>query len=518
MDGSAAAPPQARDLPALLDDLRDAVGAEHVISDDFGLSAYADPYSPLPPGQGMFRAAAAVRPACVEEVQAVMRIAARHRWPAWPVSTGKNLAYGGPCPGAAGALVLDLGRMDRVLEVSAKFGYCVVEPGCSYFDLHKFLSGQYPDLWPSVPEMGWGGPVGNTAERGNGYLATPYSDHFASHCGLEAVLADGSVVRTGTGALPGSTTWQLHPYGFGPYLDGLFTGSNFGVITKLGVWLMPRPECCRPFMITFPREEDIGPVTDIVRRLRLAGVLQNAPAIRSLLLEAAGCGATRDQYAPGSGPLPPAARRQIAADHGIGEWNLYAAQYGSQAVIDALLAEIRAAAGEIPDARWYFEGDRPPGSTLEHRARRMRGIPGLEDLKLLDWAGPGGAHLNVSLVCPAAGPDVMAQYRLARSICREHDLDLLSDIIGAGRSVTHIITLVFDREDAAGKRRCLEAAGRLVTAMADRGWPVYRTHLALMAQVAGTFSWGDHALMRLARRIKDAVDPGHILAPGRNGI
>jgi 4-cresol dehydrogenase (hydroxylating) len=516
--GSTAAPALAGDLTALLDDLRAAVGEEHVISGDLGLSQYTDPYSPLPPGQDPYWAAAAVCPGSVGEVADVMQIATRHRRPAWPISTGRNLAYGGPAPGAPGALMLDLRRMNRVLEVSEKFGYALVEPGCTYFDLYKVISEQYPDWWVDVPELGWGGPVGNTAERGNGYLASPYSDHFASHCGMEVVLPDGQVVRTGTGALPGSTTWQLHPYGYGPYLDGLFTGSNLGIITKLGVWLMPRPDCYRPFMITFPREEDIGPVTDIVRRLRLSGALQNAPAIRSLLLEAAGAGATRDQYAPGGGLVPPGLRQQIAAGHQIGEWTLYAAQYGSQAVIDALLAELRAAFGEIPGARWYFEGDRPAGSVLEHRARRMRGVPGLEDLRFLEWAGPGGGHLNVSPLCPAAGTEVLAQYRLARDLCQEAGLDLLSDIIGAGRSVTHIIMLTYDRDDAGQKRQCLDLAGRLVAGLAGCGWPVYRTHLALMADVAATVSWGDDALMRLVRMIKDAVDPGHILAPGRNGI
>jgi len=464
----------------------------------------------------MFRAAAAVRPASAEQVQAVVRIAGRHRRPLWPLSTGRNLAYGGPAPGTPDAVMLDMRLMNRVLEVSERFAYAVVEPGCSYFDLHKFLSQHHPGLWVDVPDLGWGSPVGNTAERGNGYLASPYSDHFAAHCGMEVVLPDGSLLRTGMGALPGSTTWNLHPYGYGPYLDGLFTQSNFGIIVKLGVWLMPRPEGYRPYMITFPREQDIGPVVDIVRPLRLSGAMHNAPTIRSLLLEAA-AGASRDQYCPG-GPVPRELHPQIMRDQDIGMWNLYGALYGPQAVMDAHFSVIRAAVGEIPDARWYFEDDRPSDSVLAHRARRMSGIPGLEDLKILDWAGPGGGHINISPVCPAAGPDVLAQYRMARDLCREHGQDILSDIICAGRSVTQIIMLVFDRDSAEQKRQCLELAGRLVGEAAARGWPVYRTHLTLMRQVAGTYGWGDDALMRLIRTLKEALDPGGVIAPGKNGI
>jgi hypothetical protein len=61
------------------------------------------------------------------------------------------------------------------------------------------------------------------------------------HCGMEVVLANGEIVRTGMGAMPDATTqhqsantWQLFPYGFGPYADGIFTQSNFGIVTKMG--------------------------------------------------------------------------------------------------------------------------------------------------------------------------------------------------------------------------------------------------------------------------------------------
>jgi hypothetical protein len=78
---------------------------------------------------------------------------------------------------------------------------------------------------------GGGSVIGNTVDRGVGY--TPYGDHFGMHCGFEIVLANGEVMRTGMGAMPGSNTWQLFPYGFGPYADGLFTQSNFGIVTKM---------------------------------------------------------------------------------------------------------------------------------------------------------------------------------------------------------------------------------------------------------------------------------------------
>ena len=182
-----------------------------------------------------FIPSAALAPASVEEVQACLRIANEFRIPLWPISGGRNLAYGGPAPRLPGTMTLDLKRMNRILEVDEKFGYALVEPGVTFFDLHKYLKDNDIKLWLDVPDPGWGSVMGTTLERGAGY--TPYGDQFMMQCGMEVVLADGEVVRTGMGALPGSTTWQLFKHNFGPYLDGLFTQSNFGVVTKLGKWL-----------------------------------------------------------------------------------------------------------------------------------------------------------------------------------------------------------------------------------------------------------------------------------------
>lgn len=71
------------------------------------------------------------------------------------------------------------------------------------------------------------------------------------HSGLEVVLPTGELLRTGMGALPqpkvagaaqqrldeepGNKCWQLFPYGFGPSIDGLFSQSNLGIVTKLGM-------------------------------------------------------------------------------------------------------------------------------------------------------------------------------------------------------------------------------------------------------------------------------------------
>src|SRR5690606_39887929 len=65
-------------------------------------------------------------------------------------------------------------------------------------------------LWIDCPDPGWGSVIGNALDHGCGYTTDPYRDHFLAHCGMEVVLANGDIVRTGMGALPNAQTWQQY--------------------------------------------------------------------------------------------------------------------------------------------------------------------------------------------------------------------------------------------------------------------------------------------------------------------
>ena len=268
----------AGDFADALEAFRRIVGSEHVYIGE-ALSAYVDPYS-IAADPDAHATPAAVAPDSAEQVQAILKIANQYKVPLWPISCGKNHGYGGAAPRMPGTVVLDLNRMNRILEVNVELGYALVEPGVSYFDLYRYLQDKGIKLWLDVPDPGWGSVLGNALERGVGY--TPYGDHFMMQCGMEVVLPDGDVMRTGMGAMSGRSTWQLFKYGYGPYVDGMFSQSNFGVVTKMGMWLMPEPPGYRPYMISFEREDDIEHVVDILRPLRVGRVIQNAATLRGL--------------------------------------------------------------------------------------------------------------------------------------------------------------------------------------------------------------------------------------------
>src|SRR5215472_3035244 len=260
----------------------DAVGKEWVFTSEEDLDLYRDSYSPFWHEKEDPVPSAAVAPDSVEQVQQVVRIANIHRIPLWTISTGRNLGYGGSAPLLSGSVVVDLKRMDRVLEVNDTNHYALVEPGVSYFDLYRYIQERKLKVWIDVPDPGWGSPIGNSLDRGGGY--TPMRDHFDAHCGMEIVLANGDIVRTGMGALPGSKTWQQYRYGFGPYLDGMFSQSNFGVVTKMGFWLMPEPEAYRSCVVAVPKHDDLIPLVDMLSYLLNSNIAQGTSTIGSPLL------------------------------------------------------------------------------------------------------------------------------------------------------------------------------------------------------------------------------------------
>ena len=86
-------------------------------------------------------------------------------------------------------------------------------------------------------------------------------------------------MRTGMGALPGAKTWQQYKSGFGPWIDGMFSQSNFGVVTKMGFWLMPEPDAYLSARVTVPRHDDLIPLVEILNYLENTRVTNGMPEL-----------------------------------------------------------------------------------------------------------------------------------------------------------------------------------------------------------------------------------------------
>jgi 4-cresol dehydrogenase (hydroxylating) len=119
--------------------------------------------------------------------------------PLWTHGTGANNGYGGPAPRVRGSVIVSLRNMNRVLEINEECAYAVVEPGVRWLDLYEAIQAGGHKLMLSLADLGWGSVIGNTLDHGATYL--PYGLDMGMQRGMEVVLTNGDVMRTGMDAL-----------------------------------------------------------------------------------------------------------------------------------------------------------------------------------------------------------------------------------------------------------------------------------------------------------------------------
>jgi 4-cresol dehydrogenase (hydroxylating) flavoprotein subunit len=485
------------------------VGSSWVWSSEADLQPYFDLY---PLGAADEHApAAAVAPETVEQIQALVRLANEYKTPLWPISRGKNLGYGGAAPRLRGSVVLDLGRMRRIVEVDARYGYCIVEPGVGFFDLFEHLRSNRIPLWLAVPGTAWGSVLGNALDRGNSTF--PYGDHAGKICGLEVVLPDGSLLRTGMGAMRGNPTWPLFKYGYGPSWDQLFTQSNFGIVTKLGLWLMPEPEATLTLSMELPNADDVNWAIETLFPLKAQGVLQQNPAVGNYM-RVAGIRSRREQWFRGEGAMSDSAIAAMLKALGIGWWGINLRLYG-HAEVNAVHARIVKEAFAQHTKQEFRTSAWRRGDALEGSGA---GIPSTSPMQLVDWYGGRGAHLTFSPVLPPSGGAALQQLRSARRRFDEYGLDFYGGFTLGERHMIATSGIIYDLDDRAMTGRARQLFAALLGDARRAGYGEYRTHLSFMDAVADSFDFNDHALRRLNETVKNALDPNGILAPGKQGI
>lgn len=187
---------------------------------------------------------AVVYPLSTAEVAAVLAAADERRVPVTPFGIGSSLE--GHVIPVAGGISLDLTRMDRILELRPADLLAVVQPGVTRGALER-AAAEHGLFFPVDP--GADATLGGmAATNASGTTTVRYGKMRANVLGLEAVLADGRVVRTGSRASKTSAGYDL---------TGLLVGSEgtLGVITELTLRLQGIPEAAVALRISFPTVE-----------------------------------------------------------------------------------------------------------------------------------------------------------------------------------------------------------------------------------------------------------------------
>jgi 4-cresol dehydrogenase (hydroxylating) len=492
--------------------------------------------------------AAALRPRSVDDVVAAVGIAHQFSVPLYPISTGNNWGYGSAVPAAEGCVILDLSRLDRIVAVDPGLGLVTVEPGVTQQRLSEFLDDRrLPFL---VPVTGAGPDcslVGNALERG--YGITPYADHFGAVMALEAILPDGRLYRSAIAELGGTSVDRAYKWGIGPYLDGLFAQGGFGIVTQMTIALAPRPQCIEAFLFTLKNDADleaaVGAVQQILRRLGgISGSINLMNRHRVLAMTVPYPHDRIDE----SGQLPAAVVAELARDNQVAAWTGFGALYGEFGVVAAgrrALRGILNRAGVKPRfvapekiaavARWTARIMGLRGSWLSRQAQTLSaamaliaGKPSRVALPLAYWqtqtTRPPEAHLNpaadgcgliwYSPLVPMRPADASEYVAMVNEVCARHAIEPLITLTSlSDRCFDSSVPLLFDRrnpEETAQAHTCYRA---LLDAGQAKGFLPYRIGVNAMDWLVrpGLPCWD------MIAAIKSAVDPRHIISPGRYG-
>lgn len=531
----------AADYKRAFTEFKRLLGAEYVVEDMATLAEYE---------KATFktdrRIRGVLRPENTEQVQACMKVATSTYTPIYVISTGKNVGYGSRVPTCDDAVIMELSRLNRIVEFNEDLAYVVVEPGVSQEQLHQYLTLNDSKLWMdatgSFPSHSL---IGNIADRGFGH--TMYADHFDHVGGMEVVLPTGELLKTGFGRFENARGEGVYKWGVGPYVDGLFTQSNLGVIVRATIWLMPAPKHYQKFFFNLMDDQDLPGVIDILRSLRLDGTLKSAMHIGNNYKVLGSVQRFPWDETNGETPLTPETMEQLAKKLDISAWTASGALYGSKAEVKNAAREIRKRLkGKVkklmfiderllkwaewlaPIYRWITGIDiRDMIGLLRPLFGLTKGIPTDTMIPSTYWRKKETVPENpdpdrddcgliwIAPIAPTSGNNARELWAIIRSVMLKHGFEpSVSITLLTERSMDCVVNIAFDRSVAGEDDRALACHDELLDELTTAGFYPYRLSIASMGIVTADNSPYKH----LVNGVKEVVDPAGILSPGRYGI
>ena len=412
-----------------------------------------------------------VLPGTVQQVQKIVRLAAREGVPIVPVGGGLSLSV--LTVPLKGGIVMDMKRMDAILRVNEQSRFAVVEAGVSIGKLVGYFQQHHPRLRISVADAPPSATIcGNCLIYGSGHLSK-YGAHSEMINGLEVVLHSGEVCRLGYCADgPGPCL---------PDLTGLFANwfGGTGIVTKLSLKLYPRHRFREVLIFKI---ENPDTIPEAIQRVTATGILEDVLIFAMKQKESSLPMTLLQLFITADTPREMALKRELLTD-------LYAhCQNRGSSILP------------VPNSLF------PDKFIDDLLAEPKLGIEGSVDNR----KGGGSAYVGASLPLEK----IPAAYRGGLEISRKYGFTgPLYTIrnIGLGHSVIFTFMYPYSRDDPESFARMQKASREAVQLIQGIDGVVWKAAAEKQKEILAAMDPGNRELIR---RVKQEMDPRGIFNPG----
>jgi len=477
----------------------------------------------------------------VEQIQKIVRLANTYKIPLYPISGGRNWGYGSALAATDGCVILDLSLMNQIHELNTSLGYVTLEPGVTQEQLYLFLK-QHGDIY-MVPTTGagpTGSIVGNALERGFG--VTPEQDHFASVLMLKAVLPNGEIYESALTMFGGHRSDTVFRWKIGPYLEGLFAQGNIGIVVQATIALVKKPESVTQFLVFINDhnfEDAVVAISNIKRNLGglLGGVnIMNKRRLLSMI-------ATEQRWT-NNNTLSEMLIRDLAKKRHLSDWVVMGGIYCPDEIIDGTIQYLKSEFKPIATNIVFLNKKKIkfaknilkllPLSKLKNTVLSaekaldiLEGVPNSVALALAYLKNPKKSltRENISPDEDGCGliwyapllpidPSLVRDYtqELTR-VCLSKDIEPLITLTAISeRCFDSTIPILFDKNNKKETEQAYECHELLMELSKEMGIFPYRLDINTMRN---TFDAAEGSAFSMNQKIKAALDPNNIIAPGR---
>jgi 4-cresol dehydrogenase (hydroxylating) len=481
------------------------------------------------------------------EIQGVLELANKYRISVYPISTGRNWGYGTALPVTDNNIILDLSKMNQILEVNYEMGWVRIQPGVTQYQLRDYFDTKGYDF--IVPTTG-AGPncslLGNLVERG--YGITPIQDHFESLLALNAVLPNGEKYHSILKDIAGDEIHHNFKWGLGPYFDALFAQSNYGIVTEATIALVRNSERVEIFVIEFDEDSLLLKAVEFIRETRkkmgtLIGGINLINQHRMLSMKSNYPTAPEDFE---RGLISNKTLEKLSKQHAVRRWTIVGAIYGPTIVVQSAkkiikkdsawanrqnflnprrISKIQLIAQWLPD----FFGKKKIQSildTLKKLSDILEGRPSDVALALVYWKSKykpknlsaadftktGSGLIWYSPLVLIQSERVQEYLHFVTQICYQYQMEPLITLTSISeRCFDSTVPLLFDRDNPIEKENAEACYETLLSEGKKLGFFPYRLGVNSMKYLTSYLSQS----FDLNHEIKKIVDPNQILAPGR---